>query len=207
MEAGDLSRRIINFMVALAGTLSVLAVPAFAASVPTVSTAPTIAATPVPVVGATLTASGGSGSGPSGTTYGYQWVRCTSATDEGTCLTLSGATAASYKLTGDDLGKRMRVAYWAYRDPYALAYKLSTATAAVGPVPTPTPTPTPTKTPTPTPTPTRTPTPTPTPTRTPTPTPTATATKTPTPTPTATKTPTPTPTATKTPTPTPTATK
>src|SRR4051794_34358316 len=152
MEAGDLSRRIINFMVALVGTLSVLSAPAFADTVPTVNTAPTIAATPVPVVGATLNSSGGRGGGPPGTPHGYQWVRCTSPTDENTCTVITGATTTSYKLTSDDLGKRMRVAYWAYRDPYALAYKMSTATAAVGPVPTPTPTPTPTKTPTPTPT-------------------------------------------------------
>src|SRR3954447_11820510 len=105
-EAAHLSSRNTSFMGVLLGAIIALASasPALAAP-PTVSAAPTITGTAV--VGATLTATGGTASGPSGTTYGVQWARCTSATDESTCEVLWAADQPTYKLTGDDLGKRV----------------------------------------------------------------------------------------------------
>ena len=163
-----------------AGLVAALALSAWpsVAGAQSVSQPPTLSGTAI--VGQTLTATGGRGSG--GAWYGYQWVRCTSATDERTCTFLMGANATTYKLVSDDVSKRIRVAYVAFRGWDDYAYKLSNASNAVAAA-TPTPTPTPTRTPTPTPTPTRTATPTPTPTRTATPTPTPTRTATPTATP------------------------
>ena len=81
MEAGDLSRRIFNCMVALVATLSAFAVPAVASAAnAVVSTAPTIGLVSGTVtVGAKLkVATTGAWSGPSGTFAGYYWLRCPS---------------------------------------------------------------------------------------------------------------------------------
>jgi hypothetical protein len=159
------------------------AAPARAAVPVSVTAGPNVAG--VAQVGATLTASGGHWSGPSGTVAGYAWARCTS-TATSSCVPIRGAESTStYRLVSDDQGRRIRALLWALHYP-DFDYAYSAATAVVGAAPTPTPTPTPTKTPTPTPTPTKTPTPTPTPTptKTPTPTPTPTPTKTPAPSPT-----------------------
>jgi hypothetical protein len=144
------------------------------------------------VVGAKLTANGGTWTGPSGTTVGRVWLRCDNASTTN-CAWIDNSNATTYTLTTADKGKWIRVRLYAYKDS-DYDYMTSNATAVIAAAPTPTPTPTPTKTPTPTPTPTKTPTPTPTatPTRTATPTPTATATPTAAPAKTATPTPTPT---------------
>src|SRR5690349_1841308 len=171
-------------MVVLLGTLGVGSSSARAeTSFPVVYSAPTIDTSVLPVVGKAVNASGGTWDGPSGTTHGVQWARC-SPTNIDSCVAIDKATAMSYVPTTDDVGMKLRIALWVYHEGFYPTWKLSNATVAVGPAPTPTPTPTKTPTPTPTPTPTKTPTPTPTPAKTPTPTPTPTRTPTPTPTPT-----------------------
>jgi hypothetical protein len=157
-----------------AAVAGVCASPAGAAGV-TVTQAPSVSGTAR--VGSTLTASGGKATGPSGTSTGYAWVRCTS-TSSSSCTLIDGSQFDStYKLVAADQGQRVRAAFWAWYFG-DLDYAYSPALGPVQPAATPTPTPTPTRTPTPTPTATKTPTPTPTPTatKTPTPTPTPTAT-------------------------------
>jgi hypothetical protein len=171
--------------VALLGTIGVLglAAPALAATDPYASSRPTIAAQPLPYVGNTLTASGGT-AGPSGVTTGYQWVRCETAAESSCGMddVIGGATASTYKLTSADLNQYIRVAKYACRYcPWDLAYKLSDPAKKVTAAPTPTPTKTPTPSPTPAKPPVKTPTPTPTPTKPPLKTPTPTPTKTPVP--------------------------
>lgn len=122
---------------------------------PYVKSAPTTNGTAI--VANTLTSTGGEAGGPSGTTVGRAWLRCTSPTDEGTCELIDGAwNTSSYTLTSGDLGKRIRSALYAYKDyPRDLVWKLSPATAAVAnpapppPKATPTPVPTPIATPDP----------------------------------------------------------
>src|SRR4051812_46616772 len=130
------------------GTVAGL-VPAASASAqnrPYVNTAPTT--TGSAIVGATLTSVGGQAGGPSGTTVGRAWLRCTNPTDERSCELIDGAwNTATYTPTGDDVGKRLRSALYAYKDyPRDLVWKLSPATAPVAnaaPAPAPTATPTP----------------------------------------------------------------
>src|SRR5690349_13742855 len=146
-----------------AATLGTMASLGLAASAPAqdrpyVRTAPTT--TGNAVVGSTLTSTGGDAGGPRGTTVGRAWLRCTSPTDEGSCKLIDGAwNTSTYKPTGDDVGKRLRSALYAYKDyPRDLVWKMSPATAAVtnpappppkAPAPAPTPVPTPTATPVP----------------------------------------------------------
>jgi hypothetical protein len=147
-----------------------------------VSVSGTVSVAGTPRVGSTLTASGGSWSGPHNTLHGYGWLRCTD-TSESSCALISGAESqTSYTVQTADLGKRLRAALWAlnWAHPPDLAYRYSMPTSAVTAAPTPTPTPTRTPTPTPTPPPKATPTP---PKATPTPTPPPKVTPTPTPTP------------------------
>ena len=108
-----------------------LASSASAQSRPYVNSAPTTNGNAI--VGSTLTSTGGQAGGPSGTTVGRAWLRCTSPTDERTCELIDGAwNTSSYKLTGADLGKRMRSALYAYKDyPRDLVWRMSAATAAV----------------------------------------------------------------------------
>ena len=64
------------------------------------------------VQGQTLTGTTGSWSGTTPIAYAYQWVRCGSdggAADGSNCTFLSGATGATYVLTKDDVGHRMRL--------------------------------------------------------------------------------------------------
>jgi hypothetical protein len=163
------SARIIGVTLGVAVAAALSCAPARAAGPVAVTAGPVVSGTAQ--VGRTLTASGGHWTGPTGTTAGYAWVRCTT-TDSSSCTAISGATStASYTLTSADQGKRIRAALWAaYGFAFAFAYSSPTAAVAAAPVPTPTPTPTRTPTPTPTPTPTRTPAPTPSPTPTATPT-------------------------------------
>ncbi len=55
--------------------------------------------------GQRLTATSGAWTGESVSSYGYQWERCSS----GSCLAISGATGAEYRLGSEDVGKKMRV--------------------------------------------------------------------------------------------------
>jgi len=57
--------------------------------------------------GQTLTASAGSWSGTPTISYAYQWGRCDLA--DNSCVDLDGATAATYTLTGADVGEAIRV--------------------------------------------------------------------------------------------------
>jgi hypothetical protein len=139
--------------------------------------------------GQTVTAGGYGWNGPSGTSIVFQWLRCTDPSNIFSCQILTGQAGSNYKLTNDDVGKRMRVALIARHDN-DMDYGLSNASPAVSAasVSSPAPTPTPVPNRTPTPVPNRTPTPQPS--HTPAP-PSATATPQP-----STATPTPTPTAT-----------
>ena len=130
-----------------------------------VTAAPTISGTPV--VGAKLTANGGSWDGPWGTTVGRTWLQCPSVSaSEWSCNWIDDTNATTYTVRSGDKDKWMRVVLFAFKGS-DYDHKVSGATAKIGAAPTPTPTPT--KTPTPTPTPPRTPTPTPTPVKTATP--------------------------------------
>jgi hypothetical protein len=126
-----------------------LAASASAESRPYVNSAPTINGDAI--VGSTLTSVGGEAGGPSGTTVGRAWLRCTSATDERSCELIDGAwNTSTYTLTSDDLGMRMRSALYAYKNyPRDLVWKLSPATAPVTSPPPQAPAPTPVVTPAP----------------------------------------------------------
>lgn len=147
--------------IVLAGLVLALvgAAPARAAAGVNVSSAGTISGTPV--VGAKLTVSNGSWSGPPGTWTSRVWMRCA---DGGTsnCASIDGATSTTYTVAKVDQGKRLRVKLYAVHG-FDWDSALSSATGVVGAAATPTPTPTRTPTPTPTRPPTRTPTPMPTP--------------------------------------------
>lgn len=179
-----MSVRNISIRTALLGTALALgsSAPALAAD-PDVYEAPTISGTAQ--VTKTLTANGGRWTGPSGTTAGRLWLRCTDASSTNSCSIIPDADETTYKLVPADQGKRIRTVLYAHRyDEWDWMASNATSAVAAAPVATPTPTPTPTRTPTPTPTPTatpaKTPTPTPTPAKTATPTPTATVTPAPT---------------------------
>jgi hypothetical protein len=82
----------------------------------TASTPPTRTSDPVvsgsTVEGQTLTATNGGWRGTSPISFRYQWVRCGSgggAADGSNCVSISGATASSYRLTSADVGGRMRI--------------------------------------------------------------------------------------------------
>jgi hypothetical protein len=79
-------------------------------SAPVNTAEPLISGTPVE--GMTLTTTTGTWTGTGSINYAYQWVRC--GTDGGlpdasNCPTIPGATGASYTLTADDIGRRLRV--------------------------------------------------------------------------------------------------
>lgn len=64
------------------------------------------------VEGQTLTATSGGWTGTAPITFAYQWVRCGAdggAADGSNCPVISGATGSSYRLTGADVGHRLRV--------------------------------------------------------------------------------------------------
>ena len=63
------------------------------------------------VAGSTLSTTTGTWTGTS-ITYAYQWVRCDAGgglPDGSDCPSIPGATSSSYALTGDDVGRRLRV--------------------------------------------------------------------------------------------------
>jgi hypothetical protein len=57
--------------------------------------------------GAVLTATAGKWTGTPAPAFAYQWLRCDQ--NGANCLTIGGATAATYRLQGADVGRRMRV--------------------------------------------------------------------------------------------------
>src|SRR3954447_23115478 len=115
-------------LVATIGTLAVVS-PALADTDPYVTSAPTISGTAI--VGSTLTANGGTAGGTQATIR-RQWMRCTSPTDENACDLIDNSNSTTYKVTSTDVGKRLRVALFAYRHyPWDLVHKTSVATAAV----------------------------------------------------------------------------
>ena len=74
--------------------------------VPTSVAAPRVSGTST-TVGQQLTASTGSWNWLP-TSFAYQWQRCATA-DAASCASIAGATAATYTLTADDAGTRLRV--------------------------------------------------------------------------------------------------
>ncbi|HEY2074077.1 MAG TPA: hypothetical protein VGG88_10930, partial [Gaiellaceae bacterium] len=76
-----------------------------AATAPQNTALPTITGTST--VGLTLTATNGTWSGSTPITYTYAWERC--ATNGGSCATISGATAQTYKVASADANHTLRV--------------------------------------------------------------------------------------------------
>lgn len=107
-------------------------VQAAAASGPPKNTSqPTISGTATQ--GQTLTAGVGTWTGASPITYALQWVRCGAdggKPDGSNCASIGGATTTKYVLTGDDVGKRLRVRVTA-RNSQGSAVFASNATATV----------------------------------------------------------------------------
>jgi hypothetical protein len=60
-----------------------------------------------PVIGQTLTASTGTWTGAAGTTFTYQWRRCSAGGDN--CLDVTGATGSTYLVVSDDAGTTLLV--------------------------------------------------------------------------------------------------
>jgi hypothetical protein len=86
-------------------------------------------------VGQTLTTTAGSWSGSTPITVSYRWTRCGSdggKPDASNCSTIRGATSASYTLTSDELGRRIRVKATA-RNTVGSTTVASNATAVVAP--------------------------------------------------------------------------
>jgi hypothetical protein len=75
------------------------------ANAPVNSKGPTISGSMVE--SQTVTVNPGTWSGAAPISFTYQWLRCNSA--GGSCLAISGATAAQYKLTSSDVGRKIRV--------------------------------------------------------------------------------------------------
>ena len=107
-------------------------VQAGAASGPPKNTSqPTVSGTPTQ--GQTLTAGTGTWTGTSPITYALQWVRCGAdggKPDGSNCATIGGATSSKYTLTGDDVGRRLRVRVTA-RNSQGSALSASNATTTV----------------------------------------------------------------------------
>jgi hypothetical protein len=124
-----------------------------AADRPVVDGTPQITGTAI--VNNTLTASGGHGYGPPGTRFSYIWARC-SDTGEDSCQLIQNSESSTYRLTGSDVGRWMRAAYYGFDRDGHYAWRISDpfgpVVSSAAPAPTPTPV-TPAATPTPTPTP------------------------------------------------------
>jgi hypothetical protein len=101
------------------------------------------------VVGATLTGVA-VWTGDPAPTVKYQWRRCPAV--GGSCISIAGATAATYVVTTADVGFRLGVKI-TLKNTVASVNLQSVTTAVVVAAPPPTPTPSPTPTPTPTPSP------------------------------------------------------
>jgi concanavalin A-like lectin/glucanase superfamily protein len=90
----------------VADTIAVQSGGASTPSPPVNTSPPNISGTPQ--VAQTLTASTGNWSGTQPIAYAYQWQRCD--TSGAGCAAVTGATSASYAVTSDDVGSRLRVA-------------------------------------------------------------------------------------------------
>lgn len=106
---------------------------------PTVQVAPAPpVATAAPVVtgsakeGVLLTSSTGTWKGTPDITYAYQWQSCVS----GTCANIAGATGASYRLTGDEVGENVRVLVTATNGGGSVAQPSATTAAVTAAPPT-----------------------------------------------------------------------
>jgi hypothetical protein len=88
------------------GTATSASTPSISAMPPSDSSPPTISGTPQD--GRTLTADPGTWTGTAPISYAYRWRRC----DAGgaNCADIPGATASTYALGADDVGKTIRVA-------------------------------------------------------------------------------------------------
>lgn len=95
-------------------------------AVPTNTSPPTISGTPQE--GQTLTASTGSWTG-NPTSYTYAWSRCDASGNA--CTVITGATAATYKATADDVGHTLRVAVTAKNADGSSVPAVSSPTAVV----------------------------------------------------------------------------
>ncbi len=85
------------------------------------------------VVGRLLLASVGTWAGETPISYAYQWMRCGGdggLPDASNCTSISGATASTYTLAGDDVGSRMRIRITA-SNTLGVQTVASNATAAV----------------------------------------------------------------------------
>lgn len=115
-----MARRYLPRLLAAAATLAALvaALTAYAGSgiaaqgsaaaanyAPQNSAAPSISGTPQ--VDQTLTANNGSWNSQTAPSYSYQWQRCDTAGNA--CAAIGGATAQTYKVTKDDVGRTLRV--------------------------------------------------------------------------------------------------
>ena len=76
---------------------------ATSSTIPTNTSPPTVSGTARE--GETLTGSNGSWSGTEPMSYSYQWHRCSSSVSD--CAAIAGATAKTYTLTAQDVGKRL----------------------------------------------------------------------------------------------------
>jgi len=83
------------------------------------------------VVGRTLTADPGTWTGYPAWTLTYQWRSCIVSTLAGDCSDIDGATASTYRLTGDDAGSYIRVVVTG-TNAFGSDASTSAATAAVG---------------------------------------------------------------------------
>lgn len=97
-----------------------------AGSAPAASAPPLVTGTAQ--VGQTLSATSGSWTSAGSLSYAYQWQRCDAALTS--CVTLAGATSATYAVVPADVGARIRVAVTA-TNAFGAAASTSAATATV----------------------------------------------------------------------------
>lgn len=89
----------------LTSPTSIVKAAATTVNPPTNTSVPTISGAPINLE--TLTASPGSWKGGQPITFSYRWQRCPG--NESTCADIGGATNRSYRMTGDDIGRHVRV--------------------------------------------------------------------------------------------------
>jgi hypothetical protein len=117
--------------------LAAFAVPAAtarSASAPVNIAVPTISGSAAQ--SATLTATNGNWNGDQPIAYALQWYRC--ATNGGSCAEIDGATAQSYVVVADDVGKTIRVRVTATNangQSSSLSAPTSTVVSSSGPAP------------------------------------------------------------------------
>jgi hypothetical protein len=100
-----------------------------AASVPVLRQAPEITGPNPPTVGSKLSGSRGQWA-PVADSYQRQWLRC-DAVDPDNCVAIGGATGTTYKVTGADVGSRLRVQVIAHNSEGFSQPALSAPTAVV----------------------------------------------------------------------------